>query len=46
VADVNGYAASMLVSAAIEVLALPFVVLARRERAPSDPIVNDEPVAA
>ncbi len=38
VADVSGYAASYLVSAAIQVLALPFIFLARREKAPSDPI--------
>jgi MFS family permease len=43
VADVSGYATSLLVSAAIETLALPFVVLARRERAPSDPIEPAEP---
>jgi len=36
VADVNGYAASYLVSAGIQVLALPFVLLARREKAASD----------
>jgi MFS family permease len=45
VADVSGYGASLLVSAAIETLALPFVVLARREHAPSDPIVPSEPEA-
>jgi MFS family permease len=38
VADVSGYAASYLVSAAISALAFPFVFLARRERAPSDPM--------
>ncbi len=38
VADVSGYAASYLVSAGIQVLALPFIFLARREKAPSDPI--------
>jgi MFS family permease len=38
VADVSGYAASYIVSAAISALALPFVFLARREHAPSDPI--------
>jgi MFS family permease len=42
VADVSGYGTSMLVSAAIEVLALPFVLLARREQAASDPIDADE----
>jgi MFS family permease len=38
VADVSGYAASYLVSAGIQVLALPFIFLARREKAVSDPI--------
>ena len=42
VADVSGYAASYLVSAAIQVVALPLVFLARRERSPSDPITDDE----
>ncbi len=41
VADVFGYSASYLVGAAIQVLAVPFVVLARRENASSDPIVDD-----
>jgi MFS family permease len=46
VADVNGYAASYLVSSAIQALSLPFLILARRERAPSDPIVAGiEPTA-
>jgi hypothetical protein len=38
VADVSGYAASYLVSAGIQVLALPFVLLARHEKAASDPM--------
>ena len=38
VADVSGYSASYAVSAAIWVLALPFLILARRENAESDPI--------
>ena len=38
VADVSGYAASYLVSGAISALALPFIFMARREQAPSDPI--------
>jgi MFS family permease len=46
VADTSGYAASYLVSAGISALALPFVFLARREKAPSDPIVPEEPAAA
>ncbi len=40
VADVNGYAASYLVSAGIFAIAIPFVVLARREHASSDPITS------
>ena len=39
VADLGSYSASYVVSAAIQVLALPFLVLARREHAVSDPIV-------
>jgi len=42
VADVNGYAASYLVSAAIQAVGVPFAILARRERAPSDPIIEGE----
>jgi len=38
VADVWGYSASYAVSAAISVAAIPFLVLARRENATSDPI--------
>jgi MFS family permease len=38
-ADVYGYGASYVIAAAIEALAVPFVLLARRERAASDPIV-------
>jgi MFS family permease len=38
VANASGYPTSYVVSAAIELLALPFVLLARRERAASDPI--------
>ena len=36
-ADVSGYPASYLVSAAIQAVSVPFAVLARRERAASDP---------
>jgi MFS family permease len=43
VADIGGYGASYLVTAAINVLGLPFVLLARRERAASDPIAREEP---
>jgi MFS family permease len=45
VADVNGYGAAYFVSAAISALALPFVFLARREHASSDPIESDDPEA-
>ena len=38
VADVSGYPMSYLVSAGIQTMALPFVLLARREHASSDPI--------
>ena len=41
-ADVFGYPTSYLVSAGIQVVALPFVLLARRENAVSDPITDDE----
>ena len=41
VADVSGYAASYLVSAAVQVVALPLVLLARREKSPSDPTADD-----
>jgi predicted MFS family arabinose efflux permease len=41
VADVAGYGAAYLACAVIEVTALPFLLLARRERAPSD--VDEEP---
>ena len=40
VADVGGYGASYLVSAGITALAIPFTLLARREKAPSDPITD------
>jgi MFS family permease len=39
-ADVYGYPASYVVAAGIRALALPFVFLARREKAPSDYIVT------
>ena len=38
VADVWSYSTSYVVGAGFELLALPFILLARRERAPSDPI--------
>ena len=43
VADVYGYGPSYVVSAVVQALALPFIFLARRENAPSDPITEDEP---
>jgi MFS family permease len=46
VADVYGYGPSYLVSAGISALALPFIVLARREHAASDPITDEEPAPA
>jgi MFS family permease len=42
-ADVFGYAVSYLMCAVISALALPFIVLARRESASSDAIVDDKP---
>ena len=38
VADVSGYAASYVVASAFQLVALPFLLLARRQNAPSDPI--------
>jgi MFS family permease len=47
VADVYGYGPSYVVSAVIQVVSLPFVLLARRENAPSDPITDaPEPTPA
>jgi len=46
VADVNGYGASYVVAAGLQALAIPFLVLARRERAVSDPITEEADVAA
>jgi MFS family permease len=45
-ADVAGYGTSYLAAAAIQALALPFVLLARREDASSDPIQAGEPEPA
>ena len=42
VADVFGYGPSYLVSGVLQTLALPFIVLARRERASSDPITDED----
>ena len=41
-ADVWSYSASYVLSSAIQVLAVPFVLLARREKAPSDPIERSD----
>jgi MFS family permease len=41
ISDVYGYGAAYVVSGAIQALALPFVLLARREHAVSDPIGRD-----
>ncbi len=38
VADVYGYGPSYVVAGALQILAIPFVLLARRQRAASDPI--------
>ena len=42
-ADVAGYGTSYLASAAIQAVAIPFVLLARRENASSDPIKPGDP---
>ena len=39
-ADVWSYSTSYLLSAAIQAVALPFLALARRENADSDPILD------
>src|SRR6185503_18599334 len=44
VADSHGYGASYLVSAVIEAGALPFLLLARRRHAQSDPIKSTDSV--
>jgi len=45
VADAWNYGTSYVVGAGVQVLALPFLLLARREKAPSDPITrrSDDP---
>ena len=40
VADVYGYSASYVAGGLIQALAIPFIALARREKAPSDPITR------
>jgi MFS family permease len=44
-ADVYGYGASYVVAAVVAALAIPFEILARRERAASDPITDADPDA-
>ena len=46
VADVGGYPASYLVAGAIQALSLPFLFLARREHASSDPVTAGTDEAA
>jgi MFS family permease len=43
VADVWGYPLSYLGSAAFQIIALPFIILAKREKAKSDPIILQKP---
>jgi MFS family permease len=43
VADAWGYPASYLCSATVQALAIPFLLAARRQRAPSDPLADDAP---
>ena len=45
-ADVYGYGASYVIAAGIQTLALPFVLLARRENASSDPITEEAEASA
>jgi MFS family permease len=45
VADAWGYSASYVVAAGLDILALPFILLARRQGAPSDPIREEESMA-
>ena len=45
VADIGGYGVSFVVAGGIQALALPFLYLARRERAHSDPTAIEEPSA-
>lgn len=46
VADVWGYPTSYVASAGVQLLAFPFLLLARREHAPSDPIAAMAPPAS
>jgi MFS family permease len=44
-ADVFGYGPSYMIAAVVQALAAPFIFLARRERAASDPITGDAEVS-
>jgi MFS family permease len=44
-ADVFGYGPSYMIAAVVQALAAPFILLARRERAASDPITGDAEVS-
>jgi MFS family permease len=46
VADVWGYATSYVAAAGVELLAWPFLLLSRSERAPSDPLPAPRPSRA
>jgi len=46
VADIGGYGASFVVAGGLQALALPFLLLARGERASTDPTATDERSAA
>jgi MFS family permease len=46
VADISGYPTSYIASGIIQALSIPFVLLARRENAPSDPITGDDAAGA
>jgi MFS family permease len=46
VADIGSYGLSYLIAGAVNVLAIPFLVLARLERSSSDPIAETDEVAA
>jgi MFS family permease len=45
-ADLFGYPASYVVAAAVQALAIPLTILARRENAPSDLITDEQKAAA
>ena len=43
VSDVYGYGPAYVVAGVIQTLGIPFVILARRQRAASDPIEAEDP---